>query len=351
MAARFIMRATNRGGTRLRVARLATAVALVVSIVGLGTTVSLARPSHADLGVAKQKLATLNQQMSALVEQYDQAQVKLQQTEAELTKAQAEMRQAQAAMASAKAELSAQAAQAYESQGSALSVVLGASSFSELSDRVQFLQTIAQQNVDAATTAEVAREQARRASERLSAASKEKQALVDQLASKQNQIQQGISQTQGLIHTIQKSLDSQAAQAAINNPGGTGGVGPPPGSGGPIPPNAGAATAVAAARSALGVPYVYGGASMKGFDCSGLTMWSWAHAGVYLPHSAAMQYSVTRRVSTSDLQPGDLLFFYSPISHVAMYIGGGQEIAASHTGTVVSVYPVDWGDFVGAGRP
>jgi len=342
----------SKGKRRRKVARLATAVLLAIGVVGGVETASSAKPTHADLSAAESKLSTLNQQMSRLVEQYDQAQVRLAQTETALVQARADVQAAQAKLAAAKAQLSAQAATAYETQGSAIGVLLGATTFSDLSDRVQFLQQISQQSTDAADAAAVARVAAQNATQKLNSALKEKQTLVNQLASKKAQISQGISQTQGAIATIKKSLSQQRAAQVINNPGGTSGGSPPTGGGGGIlPPSQGAAAAVSAAHAALGVPYVYGGASMSGFDCSGLTMWSWAHAGVYLPHSAAMQYSVTARVSTSDLQPGDLLFFYHPISHVAMYIGGGMEIAASHTGTVVSIYPVDWPDFVGAGRP
>jgi cell wall-associated NlpC family hydrolase len=330
--------------------RLITAVAVVFALVSGGATISFAKPSKADLQAAESKLNALNQQMSQLVEQYDQAQTKLQETEGALEQARSQVQQAQADLAQAQDTLSAQARSAYESQGSAIGVLLGASTFSDLSDRVEFLQQLAQDDADAATKAQVAREAARRATDRLNGILKQRRALVAQLTAKKNQIQAGISKTQSLVDTIKHSLSAQRARQVLNGPGGGGS--PPPGGGGSYPPASGASAAVQAAYSALGVPYHYGGADPKhGFDCSGLTMWSWAHAGVYLPHSAAMQYSVTRHVSTQDLQPGDLLFFYSPISHVAMYIGGGREIAASHTGTVVSIYPIDWGNFVGAGRP
>jgi cell wall-associated NlpC family hydrolase len=123
-----------------------------------------------------------------------------------------------------------------------------------------------------------------------------------------------------------------------------------------VPPigSGGASAAVAAAYQAIGVPYVNGGASLSGFDCSGLTMWAWAHGGVSLPHSASAQYAATRRVSSSDLQPGDLVFFYSPISHVAIYVGGGMMIMAHKTGTYVQLDPMSsywWGVYSGAGRP
>lgn len=109
--------------------------------------------------------------------------------------------------------------------------------------------------------------------------------------------------------------------------------------------------AVAAAESVLGRPYVWGASGQSSFDCSGLTMWAWAHAGVGLSHSSSAQYGSGAHVSQSALQPGDLLFFYSPISHVGMYIGGGQMIHAPHTGDVVRIATPMWSDFVGAVRP
>ena len=79
-----------------------------------------------------------------------------------------------------------------------------------------------------------------------------------------------------------------------------------------------------------GTQYVWGSADPSvGFDCSGLTSWAWAQAGVYIPHSSAAQYSSLPHVPLGSVQPGDLIFYYSPISHVALYIGGGQIVHAT----------------------
>jgi cell wall-associated NlpC family hydrolase len=113
-----------------------------------------------------------------------------------------------------------------------------------------------------------------------------------------------------------------------------------------------AGTAVNAAMSQLGVPYVgYSASPGVGFDCSGLTSWAWGQAGVGLPHQSRAQFGSLPHVPIEAAQPGDLLFFYSPISHVSMYIGGGQQIHAPATGDVVKVVPVNWSKVVGVGRP
>ena len=160
----------------------------------------------------------------------------------------------------------------------------------------------------------------------------------------------------------QAALDAAAAQAEPDPPAGGGDTGGGDTGGGdptggtpsptPPPPAAGASGAVAAAMSMQGVPYRWGGADPSGFDCSGLMMWAWARAGRSLPHSSSAQYSVTRRISGSDLQPGDLVFYGSPIHHVAMYIGGGQIVDALNSGTPVGVRSIGYpGTITGYGRP
>jgi cell wall-associated NlpC family hydrolase len=122
-----------------------------------------------------------------------------------------------------------------------------------------------------------------------------------------------------------------------------------------LPPAGGASAAVAAAESQLGVPYQWGGESPGvGFDCSGLTQWSWRQAGVSLPRTAAAQYDAIPHIPMSDLQPGDLVFWNdgtSSVQHVGMYVGNGEVIHAPYTGTVVQYTPIWYNGLVGAGRP
>jgi peptidoglycan DL-endopeptidase CwlO len=112
-----------------------------------------------------------------------------------------------------------------------------------------------------------------------------------------------------------------------------------------------AAKAIAFAKAQLGKPYVWGATGPNSFDCSGLTQAAWAAAGVTLPRTTWDQVKVGTRVSVSDMEPGDLVFYYSDISHVAMYIGNGQMIQAPHTGAVVDIQPVTEMPIYGVARP
>ncbi len=100
----------------------------------------------------------------------------------------------------------------------------------------------------------------------------------------------------------------------------------------------------------LGVPYVWGGADADGFDCSGLVMDVFSQLGVKLPHNAALQYDHGVDVSREQLRPGDLVFFYQPIHHVAIYLGEGNMVTAPCPGEFVCIEPVLWSEFAGARR-
>ena len=121
----------------------------------------------------------------------------------------------------------------------------------------------------------------------------------------------------------------------------------------PPPPLATAAIAVQTAEAQIGKPYVWAGAGPDSFDCSGLTMFAWAAAGVRLPHNAAAQAAMLAPVAPdlADLQPGDLLFYDTPIDHVTIYVGNAMMVEAAHSGVPVRMVPVRTGQLVGAGRP
>jgi hypothetical protein len=118
------------------------------------------------------------------------------------------------------------------------------------------------------------------------------------------------------------------------------------------PPAPGWQTAVATATAQLGKPYQWAGAGPNSFDCSGLTRWSWAAAGVALPHLAQGQYDMTRPIAIADLEPGDLVFYGSPASvyHVGIYVGNGTMIHAPYSGQVVQYESIYFSGLLAGGR-
>ena len=341
-------------------ARLTLAVLIAIgATLGL-TSLSSAAPSKQQVQAAKAKLDALNRQLSLLVEQYDQARIRLDEVQAKLDEAKAEADRAQATADRALADLNDNAARAYQGIGSQISVLFEAKSLADFSDRLEFIGSMAQADTDLANTAEHAQQEARWLADQLRQTADERRAILADLASKRAEIVSGIGEAKALYDELNKkyleavaaakavaAANAAAEAAATSNGVAIGNVpGPPPA------PNPNAQAAIQAAYSVIGTPYAFASADPNvGFDCSGLTMWSWGRAGLSLPHSSAAQYAALPHVDRSNLQPGDLLFFYSPISHVGMYLTPSTMIDANHPGDVVNVRPIHWESFVGAARP
>ncbi len=154
-------------------------------------------------------------------------------------------------------------------------------------------------------------------------------------------------------------VEQQRAQQAASAAAFAAAVGTPTGHLPPstTAPNSVAAAAIAAARTRLGDPYVWGATGPGSFDCSGLTQWSYAHAGIALPRTAAEQWYSGPHPALTQLEPGDLLFWATDVNnpatihHVTIYVGAGMMIAAPHTGVDVQVQPVYFDGLIGATRP
>jgi len=242
-----------------------------------------------------------------------------------------------------------------------VSFLLASHSFSELVDHVQVLQRANDANsnliAQIAQTKKVIADRTRQLSTETAQLARDQRA---QLAAKQH-VEAGLHSLQArksqISADIQHLIDQQQAreQAAATAAAAAASGGSVGGSGGsiPVPPSSTlGGQAVAIAEQYLGVPYVWGGASPSGFDCSGLVMYVYGRLGVSLPHNAAAQYSMGTPVPRDALEPGDLVFF-DGLGHVGIYVGGGSFIHAPHTGTVVQISSLSgWysSTYVGARR-
>ena len=268
---------------------------------------------------------------------------------------------------------------------STIDVIAGAHSISQLIDRAESAQVLS--NQDAALGEQAVRFEVnvQTRERQLQQLKRTREDAVAALAAKQRTIQSELGQEKRLlasIHTTIQHLQAQeaareqrlraeaeararlaaqqaaAAQAAAAQqsqsqsqpPATAAGVAPPPIS---VPVgNSGVGHPQAAqiALQYLGVPYVWGGASPSGFDCSGLVMYVYAQLGISLPHYTVAQWNSTIPISQSQMQPGDLVFF-NGLGHVGIYIGGGQFVDAPHTGSVVRIDSLsNFGGFDGAHR-
>jgi cell wall-associated NlpC family hydrolase len=345
------------GPRRRSAARLLAAVLILVTASVGSATLSSAAPTREEVEQAEARLEALNRELSILVEQYNQAQIRLQEVQARLVEVQGAAQRAEAKADRATESLNRSAARAYTGLGSQFAVLFDATSIGDFSDRLEFIGRIAQADADLANAAEVARQEAEWTADELKAAVEERRGILADVDAQRDQIEARVDEARGLYEELDREFQEAVAAAAAaeaaaaQQPSTTSSTG---GSSIPAPPapNAQVQAVLDAAYSQIGAPYQWGGSSpATGFDCSGFTMWSWAHAGVSLPHSSAAQYSALPKVGREDLLPGDLLFFYSPISHVAMYVGGGRMIHASHPGVPVGVVSVYWQYFTGAARP
>ena len=324
------------------------------------------------------KIDALGRKEAALAEQYNAAVIQAQSTAAKVRQQEAAMATANAAATKARGALQADAVSAYVHGGTLASLASRNGGVAQADGGLlaaQYVNTLAATQVDNMDAFHNAAAQANEAAALLKVAQQQQQKAANATNAARNatvaaeqQLQSTLGQVKGELATLvaQAEAAKQAAAAAqarqllaqANAVSATRSSGGGGGGGGfsalvasaPVPVNGvGAAAAIAAARTRLGMPYVWGAAGPGSFDCSGLMLWAWAHAGVSLPHFSGGQYAASTHIPISQVQPGDLVFPSNPGSHVAMYIGGGQIIESPHSGAVVHIVPMgSW--FVLAGR-
>jgi cell wall-associated NlpC family hydrolase len=321
---------------------LLAAVVLPLTVLSTGSnTTALATPATS--ARLEEQLDRLNREADQLVEQYNQSNEALQRVQRSLKTLRAQASGAEADLRRLRTTLGARASAAYvQGAGSAVAAVLGSDDPAAAIARVQVLDLLAAHDGDLMDQLGVAGKAFAERQASLVAAEKAQAAEVKRLAAKKVEVEGAAARTRALLSRM-RAADRPAAPSRPVAP-------PPSGGGGGGPVSGSAAAVVAYARAQVGKPYCYGGEGPGCFDCSGLTMMAWRQAGVSLPHSSAAQYNVGRRLSASELRPGDLIFYYSPISHVSIYIGGGQRISATHTGDYVRVQSLG-SSIVGYARP
>jgi cell wall-associated NlpC family hydrolase len=355
-------------GTRTRITRLVVAVVFALPVVLSALTLSsLAAPSAKEVEAAQQRLGHLQHEFESIAEQYNNAKYQLSLIERKLAEARSQREGAERKARAAEARLAERAVQAYLGTGSQVDGLLGAESIAEFSDRLVFMGAVAEGDAEIGRRATNARQEAQWAAQRFADTLAERQRQVTSIKGQLDRLDSMINEQAALYEQLNQDrkdfLDALAAQrAALAQARQEASQGSPPAdttgdTGGYIPPvNAsGAQIAVGAALSVQGTQYVWGSADPSvGFDCSGLTSWAWGQAGVSIPHSSAAQYSSLPHVPLGSVQPGDLIFYYSPISHVALYIGGGQIVHATHPGADGAVHTDSMYGYdppVGAARP
>ena len=345
-------------------------ITFLLSLLGAASAAgSPIQDKQAEAARIQAQLDAQGNRISQLDEQYNRAQMSVASTQASYAKAQADLAAANARFAQVKSHMSEAAVNAYTHGGNTSMIEqLVKSDGKDLAVRKTYVETAAADQRSALDELRAARQDLEAQQAKLKSSADSAKAAAANLASQKAAIDAAVSAQQATLNKVkgdlaqllaqqqaQRAADAQRrAQDALRSaaaapPKASRGKAPVP-SGPPPPVGHGAGAAVAAARSVIGDPYVYGAAGPNSFDCSGLTMWAWAHGGVSLPHSSQSQYSSTTHISVASLQPGDLLFYYSDIHHVAMYSGGGMMIEAPHTGANVREVPMRTSDLVGAGR-
>jgi peptidoglycan DL-endopeptidase CwlO len=330
------------------------------------------------------QINTLETQVSTAVERWNLANVKLANIGHDLQRSRFELGIARVNLKHAQIALERQALSVYTSgdSNSTLDVLLGSSSLDDLLNRIDTVNRVNDQRSTVVGDVKTFRGTVARETARLHHSQVEQKQVVAQRLAEKNSIESKLAERNRLLQSVRAEIEhlraveaarqaalarqvrEQQAQQALQPAVTSLGVGTDAGGNAAAPAEVPAPAATAAAPPSryggvvgiamryLGVPYVWGGASPAGFDCSGLVMYVYAQVGVSLPHSSYAQYSMGVPVSMSDLQPGDLVFFYG-LGHVGIYVGGGSFIHAPHTGDVVKISSLSGSyasAFVGARR-
>lgn len=328
-------RATAARSWRAAAAAVGAATALALLLPGGISSANTRAPSPTLSSlVAQAKQLTL--QINSLSEQYDGLRVQLASARTEATKAEQAAARDAAALQVSQAAVSRLAAAGYENAGYDPTLeILTASNAAQFLNQASIMQQLDQENGTRVNQLRAAQAADKRARETAQQQIATVTALESAMNAKTEAIQSEIDKVNSAAMTQAMAVFNQTGQYPdIDIPGGSS-VG---------------AVALRAALTRRGYPYVWGAAGPTAFDCSGLVMWAYEQEGIQLDHYTGDQWNEGEHISRSQLQPGDLVFFYADISHVGLYIGNGLMVDAPSFGQDVMVQPIDWSIFVGAVR-
>ncbi|MGY1811484.1 C40 family peptidase [Blastococcus sp. SYSU D00820] len=350
---------TVRAGRGWRRAALVLAGAIGVALVP-GPAAAEEPTSSAE---AAALLAARGHELEVITEEFNVARDELAAQQAAAQAAAAQAAAAQTAVQAAREQVSDIARTAYTgpSMGS-LQAMLTSGSAEEFVDRVGLLETVADHQGVVLAQAVGALDSAAAAQAAADAAAAQAQQTFDAVAAQQADLEAQIADYRADFERLSAAEQRAAIEAASTHGGTVAGAsrdereepaaGPAAAPSAPVVASSNAAQmAVDTAMAQRGKPYVWAAGGPSSFDCSGLTQFAYRAAGISLPHSSRMQSTMGQAVSRADLQPGDLVFFYSPVSHVGIYIGNGQMVHAPTSGDVVKVASIDvMGGYAGARR-
>ena len=303
------------------------------------------------------QIQQIDQSLGAAVEQYNLANVKLHKIEGDMRENKKQLTLARANLKISQKSLAARLVSAYTSteDNTTLAVLLGSTSLEDMLNRVETINSTSTQDANIVRQVRSTKLAIQHHERELHNAHAVQQQIVAQKAAQRHHIESQLAARRSLLSSIrgeivrmkaaeaaqQRRLAAEAQARIATQPAtpppvtGVGATASTPEGSTVAPPNVHGGV-VGIAMHYLGVPYVWGGASPSGFDCSGLVMYVFAQIGVSLPHSSYAQAGMGSPVSMSQLQPGDIIFF-TGASHEGIYIGGGQFIHAPHTGDVVKI--------------
>jgi cell wall-associated NlpC family hydrolase len=315
----------------------------VAGLVLLTTAPAGAAPSTA--AEAARLVAEAGQQLSVLDEQVHQAEVTVAEQQQAAQDAAARAAQAQAALSAYEPQLRAIAQSAGTSQ-SRMAAFLTGDSADDVVQQMTTLDLLASHTEGLISEVAAAQDAAEEAQADADAAAVQATAALEELQRQQGEVQSRVDAYEADFNRL-----TAAEQAAVTTAlAGPSLAAPSTASVVAAAPSEQVAAVLEAALAQVGDAYVWGGTGPDGFDCSGLTSYAYRAAGVSLPHSSRAQSGMGAAVSRSQLQPGDLVFFGSPVYHVGIYVGGGRMVHARTFGQPVAVTSVDMGGYAGARR-